>query len=223
MIYSSFDNVSMIKILSLLKSHKSEYLSGQDLSDVLKISRVAIWKHIKKIRSLGYKIESRQQSGYKLIDMPDLLLPWEITENLKTKFIGKRAYYFDSIDSTQDFALKIASQDNENGTVIISKKQTGGKGRMKRKWFSPVGGIWMSVIIHPDFDISNITLVPIATSLALCMAIEKTIKIRPKLKWPNDITIKGKKVAGILVDTSIESNKIESLILGVGINFKNRL
>ena len=220
MIYSSFDNVSMIKILSLLKSHKSEYLSGQDLSDVLKISRVAIWKHIKKIRSLGYKIESRQQSGYKLIDMPDLLLPWEITENLKTKFIGKRAYYFDSIDSTQDFALKIASQDNENGTVIISKKQTGGKGRMKRKWFSPVGGIWMSVIIHPDFDISNVTLVPIATSLALCMAIEKTIKIRPKLKWPNDITIKGKKVAGILVDTSIESNKIESLILGVGINFK---
>ena len=220
MIYSSFDNVSMIKILSLLKSHKSEYLSGQDLSDVLKISRVAIWKHIKKIRSLGYKIESKQQSGYKLVDIPDLLLPWEITENLKTKFIGKRAYYFDSIDSTQDFALKIASQDNENGTVIISKKQTGGKGRMKRKWFSPVGGIWMSVIIHPDFDISNVTLVPIATSLALCMAIEKTIKIRPKLKWPNDITIKGKKVAGILVDTSIESNKIESLILGVGINFK---
>ena len=220
MIYNSFDNVSLIKILSLLKSHKSEYLSGQDLSDVLKISRVAVWKHIGKIRSLGYKIESRQQSGYKLIDMPDLLLPWEITENLKTKFIGKRAYYFDSIDSTQDFALKIASQDNENGTVIISKKQTGGKGRMKRKWFSPVGGIWMSVIIHPDFDISNVTLVPIATSLALCMAIEKTIKIRPKLKWPNDITIKGKKVAGILVDTSIESNKIESLILGVGINFK---
>ena len=220
MIYSSFDDVSMIKILSLLKSHKSEYLSGQDLSDVLKISRVAVWKHIKKIRSLGYKIESKQQSGYKLIGISDLLLPWEITENLKTKFIGKRAYYFDSIDSTQDFALKIASQDNENGTVIISKKQTGGKGRMKRKWFSPVGGVWMSIIIHPDFDISNTTLVPIATSLALCMAIEKTIKIRPKLKWPNDITIKGKKVAGILVDTSIESNKIESLILGVGINFK---
>ena len=220
MIYSSFDNVSMIKILSLLKSHKSEYLSGQDLSDVLKISRVAIWKHIKKIRSLGYKIESKQQSGYKLMDIPDLLLPWEVTENLKTKFIGKRVYYFDSIDSTQNFALKIASKDNENGTVIISKKQTGGKGRMKRKWVSPVGGIWMSVIIHPDFDISNTTLVPIATSLALCKAIEKVTKIKPELKWPNDITMKGKKVAGIIVDTSIQSNKIESLVLGIGINFK---
>ena len=220
MIYNSFDNVSLIKILSLLKSHKSEYISGQDLSDVLKISRVAVWKHVEKIRSLGYKIESKQQSGYKLTGISDLLLPWEITENLKTKFIGKRVYYFDSIDSTQNFALKIASKDNENGTVIISKKQTGGKGRMKRKWFSPIGGIWMSIIIHPDFDISNTTLVPIATSLALCMAVEKTIKIRPKLKWPNDITIKGKKVGGILVDTSIQSNKIESLVLGIGINFK---
>ena len=220
MVYNSFDNVSLIKIISLLKSHKSEYLSGQDLSDVLKISRVAIWKHIKKIRSLGYKIESKQQSGYKLTGIPDLLLPWEITENLKTKFIGKRVYYFDTVDSIQDFALKIASKDNENGTVIISKKQTGGKGRMKRKWVSPVGGIWMSVIIHPDFDISNTTLVPIATSLALCKAIEKATKIKPELKWPNDITMKGKKVAGILVDTSIQSNKIESLVLGIGINFK---
>ena len=220
MIYNSFDNVSLIKILSLLKSHKSEYISGQDLSDVLKISRVAVWKHIEKIRSLGYKIESKQQSGYKLTDMSDLLLPWEITENLKTKFIGKRVYYFDSIDSTQNFALKIASKDNENGTVIISKKQTGGKGRMKRKWFSPVGGIWMSIVIHPDFDISSTTLVPIATSLALCKAIEKTTKTKPELKWPNDITIKGKKVGGILVDTSIQSNKIESLVLGIGINFK---
>ena len=91
MIYNSFDNVSLIKIISLLKSHKSEYISGQDLSDVLKISRVAVWKHIEKIRSLGYKIESKQQSGYKLMDIPDLLLPWEVTENLKTKFIGKRA------------------------------------------------------------------------------------------------------------------------------------
>ena len=220
MVYNSFDNVSLIKIISLLKSHKSEYISGQDLSDVLKISRVAVWKHIEKIRSLGYKIESKQQSGYKLMDIPDLLLPWEVTENLKTKFIGKRVYYFDSIDSTQNFALKIASKDNENGTVIISKKQTGGKGRMKRKWFSPVGGIWMSIVIHPDFDISSTTLVPIATSLALCKAIEKTTKTKPELKWPNDITIKGKKVGGILVDTSIQSNKIESLVLGIGINFK---
>jgi BirA family biotin operon repressor/biotin-[acetyl-CoA-carboxylase] ligase len=190
------------------------------MSDILKISRVAVWKDIKKIRLLGYKIESKQNLGYRLVDSSELLLPWEITQNLNTKFLGKRVYYFDSTDSTQNFAMEIASNDKENGTVVISKKQTGGRGRMKRKWKSPTGGIWMSIIIHPKFDVSYTTLVPIATSLALCMAIEKILKIKPELKWPNDVTLKGKKVAGVLVDTSIISNEIENMVLGIGINFK---
>ena len=220
MMLTSFDDFSFLKILSFLKAHESEFLSGQDMSDILKISRVAVWKDIKKIRSLGYKIESKQNLGYRLIDSSELLLPWEITQNLNTKFLGKRVYYFDSTDSTQNFAMKIASNDKENGTVIISKKQTMGRGRMKRKWKSPTGGIWMSIIIHPKFDVSYTTLVPIATSLALCMAIEKILKIKPELKWPNDVTLKGKKVAGVLVDTSIISNEIENVVLGIGINFK---
>ena len=220
MMLTSFDDFSFLKILSFLKAHESEFLSGQDMSNILKISRVAVWKDIKKIRSLGYKIESKQNLGYRLIDSSELLLPWEITQNLNTKFLGKRVYYFDSIDSTQNFAMKIASNDKENGTVIISKKQTMGRGRMKRKWKSPTGGIWMSIIIHPKFDVSYTTLVPIATSLALCMAIEKILKIKPELKWPNDVTLKGKKVAGVLVDTSIISNEIENVVLGIGINFK---
>ncbi len=218
--YTSFDNVGLLKVLTLLKSHKSEFLSGQDLSDVLKISRVAVWKHIKKIRSEGYTIEAKQNLGYKLIGNTERLLPWEITENLNTKFIGKRIYYFDSMDSTQNFAVEIAPNRKENGTVVISKKQTEGMGRLKRKWKSPVGGIWLSVIVHPKFSTSQITLVPIATSLALHKAVEKVLGIKPMLKWPNDLTLKKKKVAGILLDTSIQSNKIEFLVLGVGINFK---
>jgi len=220
MMFTSSDNFSFLKILSFLKSHKTEFLSGQDMSDVLKISRVSVWKDIKKIRSLGYKVESKQNLGYRLVDTTKLLLPWEVTQNLDTKFLGKKVYYFNTIDTTQNFAMKIASKSNENGTVVISKKQTGGRGRMKRKWKSPAGGIWMSIILHPKFDVSYATLVPIATSLALCIAIEKILKIKPELKWPNDITIKGKKVAGVLVDTSIISNEIENMILGIGINFK---
>ena len=220
MMYTSYDNTGMLKVLSYLKSHNSEFLSGQDLSDVLKISRVAVWKHVKKIRSLGYKVESKHLLGYKLTDLTDQLLPWEITQNLDTKLLGKRVFYFDTIDSTQNFAAKIASNHNENGTIIVSKHQTDGKGRLKRKWESPTGGIWMSIIIQPEFNISYITLVPIATSLALCIAIEKILKIKPKLKWPNDVLLKEKKIAGILLDTAIQSNKIESLVLGIGINFK---
>jgi len=206
-------------VLAFLKTHNTEYLSGQDLSDVLKISRVAIWKHIKKIKELGYIIESKQKLGYRLIANTSLLLPWEITQNLKTKTIGNEVYYFDSIKSTQEYAIKIAANPKNNGAVIISQQQTGGRGRDGRKWISPKGGIWLSVILHPKFDISVITLFPIASSLALSTAIEKCMNIRPELKWPNDITIKGKKVAGMLVDASLESNKIETIVLGVGINF----
>ena len=220
MMFTSSDNFSFLKILSFLKSHETEFLSGQDMSDVLKISRVAVWKDIKKIRSLGYKIESKQNLGYRLVDTTKLLLPWEVIQNLDTKFLGKKVYYFNTIDTTQNFAMEIVTRNNMNGTIIIAKKQTGGRGRMKRRWKSPVGGIWMSIIIHPKFDVSFTTLVPIAISLALCMAIEKTLKIKPELKWPNDVTLNGKKVAGVLVDASIVSNEIEYMIIGVGINFK---
>jgi len=216
--YSSYDNQGIVKVLSFLKSHNTEYLSGQDLSDVLRISRVAVWKHIKKIRELGYKIESKQKLGYRLESSSDKLLPWEITSGLKTKMFGKYTYYFDSVDSTQNQAMKMASRA-VHGTLIIAEKQTSGKGRLGRKWISPKGGIWLSIILHPKFDMSVITLFPIASALALSNAIEKTLNIKSELKWPNDITINGKKVAGMLVDASIESNKIENMILGVGINY----
>ncbi len=219
MIYNSSDNPGLIKVLTFLQTHNTEYLSGQDLSDVLRISRVAIWKHIKKIQELGYTVESKQKLGYKLTANSDLLLPWEITSGLKTKIIGKQAYFFDSIDSTQTQALKMADDQNNNGVVIVAEKQTGGKGRSGRKWISPKGGIWFSIILHPRFDISITTLFPIASSLALSIALEKTLNITPELKWPNDLTIKGKKIAGMLVDVSLESNKIENLVLGIGINF----
>jgi BirA family biotin operon repressor/biotin-[acetyl-CoA-carboxylase] ligase len=194
-------------------------LSGQDLSDVLRISRVAVWKHIKKIQKLGYTVESKQKLGYKLTSNSNQLFPWEITSGLKTKMIGQQAYYFDSIDSTQNQALKMADEPANNGTVIIAAKQTGGKGRSGRKWISPKGGIWLSIILQPKFDISITTLFPIASALALSNALEKTLKISPELKWPNDLTIKGKKIAGMLVDVSLESNRIENMVLGVGINF----
>ena len=219
MIYNSFDNPGLVKVLTFLQTHNTEYLSGQDLSDVLRISRVAVWKHIKKIKELGYTIESKQKLGYKLISNSNLLLPWEITSNLKTKIIGQQAYYFDTIDSTQNQALKMAEDRSRDGSVIVASKQTRGKGRDGRKWISPKGGIWISIILQPKFDISITTLFPIASALALSIAIEKTFLIKPELKWPNDLTIKGKKMAGILVDASLESNRIENLVLGVGINF----
>jgi len=219
MSYTSFDNVGLVKVLSFFQTHDSEYLSGQDLSDVLKISRVAVWKHVKKIQTLGYKIESKQKLGYRLVDETEKLLPWEIIRDLKTEVIGKRVYYFKEIDSTQNFAQQIASDKKENGSIIIAEKQTAGRGRLNRKWTSPKGGIWFSLIIHPKFDVSSSTLIPILSAVALSKSIKSVLGIDTEVKWPNDITMNGKKVAGILVDASFQANKIDYLILGIGINF----
>ena len=219
MSYTSFDNVGLVKVLSFFQTHDSEYLSGQDLSDVLKISRVAVWKHIKKIQTLGYKIESKQKLGYRLVDDTEKLLPWEIIRDLKTENIGKRVYYFEELDSTQNFAQQIAADKKENGTIIIAEKQTSGRGRLDRKWTSPKGGIWFSLIIHPKFDVSSSTLIPILSAVALSKSIKKILGIDTEVKWPNDIILNGKKVAGILVDASVQANNIDYLILGIGINF----
>ncbi|MBM3904671.1 MAG: biotin--[acetyl-CoA-carboxylase] ligase [Thaumarchaeota archaeon] len=220
MLYTSDENQGLVKVLQFLKAHRLEYLSGEDLSEVLKISRVAIWKHIKKIQSLGYKIESKQNLGYRLIDTTNLLLPWEITDELKTRQIGKKIYYYDIIDSTQNFATNIAKDKENFGAAIIAESQILGKGRQGRQWISPKGGIWLSIILEPSFDIYKITLIPFVVAVALANSIEKILGIETKLKWPNDLTLNGKKVAGIIIDASIESTKIESVVVGVGINFQ---
>lgn len=220
MLYTSDENQGLVKVLQFLKVHRLEYLSGEDLSEVLKISRVAIWKHIKKIQALGYKIESKQNLGYRLIDTTRLLLPWEVTDELKTRRLGKKIYYFDTVDSTQNFATSIAKNKDDFGAVIIAESQTSGKGRRGRQWVSPKGGIWLSIILEPNFDIYKITLIPFAVAIALANAIQKTLNIKTELKWPNDLTLNSKKVAGIIIDVTIESTKIESIVIGIGINFQ---
>ena len=218
--YTSFDDYGLLRVLRFLQTHNDEYISGQDLSDVLKISRVAVWKHIKRIREIGYLVESRQKLGYRLLMDTDQLLPWEVTSGLDTKIIGKKAYYFDVIESTQKEAQKLAVDPANDGAIITAGKQTHGYGRENKRWISQTGGIWFStIIIRPKFSISSATLFPIATSLALAIAVQQTLGISTKLKWPNDLTIDGKKAAGILVDASLESNRIQNMIIGVGINY----
>ena len=122
--YTSFDQTTLDKIITLLKSHQSEFLSGEKLSKSLGLSRAAVWKNIKKLKSLGYKIESKQNLGYRLHPNDSLLFPWEISDGLQTDTIGRKIYYFDTIDSTQNFALELARKPHENGSVVIAERQT---------------------------------------------------------------------------------------------------
>ncbi len=213
------NNLPSIKTLEFLKSHSSEYLSGRDLGDVLGISRVSVWKHIKYLKDIGYTIESKQKVGYKLTQTCDEPYPWEVIQNINTHTIGKSIHYYDTVTSTQNIALAMADSQTTHGTVIIAARQTCARGRSKKRWASPYGGIYISVILHPECDTSIATLFPLCIGVAIVKAIKETCNITPQLKWPNDITIRDKKVAGIITEAELELHTIQKMYVGIGVNF----
>lgn len=206
------------KILNYLRNSNDSYISGQKISEQLGISRNAVWKHINILKEEGYKIESVSNRGYRLIESPDILSKAEIKRYLDTKIIGKEIIYFDTIDSTNNYAKKIASDINSDGIVIVSEEQTLGRGRMNRLWTSPkYKGIWMSIVLKPDFPTYKAPQITQVMAVAILKAFEK-YGIDAKIKWPNDIVINKKKVCGILTEMSGEIEKLNYIIIGIGIN-----
>jgi len=207
---------------SILKYlERQEYISGEILAKKLGISRVAIWKQIQKLKNMGYKILSNQNLGYCLVSSPDLLLPEEIQKELSTIYVGQKIYYFYDLESTNITAKEKALSTKEKideCTVIIAEKQTGGKGRLGRKWLSPKGGIWLSIILYPQISPSYIPRITLMTAVAVVKAIEKYTQIEAKIKWPNDILVNGKKACGILTEMSAELDLINWVVVGIGIN-----
>ncbi|ABK77960.1 biotin-(acetyl-CoA carboxylase) ligase [Cenarchaeum symbiosum A] len=206
-----------VRVLDILKRAGGRYVSGPSMAAELGISRVAVWKHVRKIRSFGYEVESGRRLGYRLAGGAAGPLPWEILDGLSTRKMGKRIHYFESLDSTQAYALRIAGEKREDGAVVIARRQTAGRGRMGRRWISPHGGVWLSVITRPARGGPN-TVLPLAASVALAEAIEAAAGVRPELKWPNDVLVNGGKVAGILVDASVSPGGVDHAVIGVGIN-----
>lgn len=200
---------------------EKEYISGEVLAKKLGVSRVAIWKQIQRLKNTGYKIIADQNSGYCLVSRPDLLLPQEIQNGLSTTYIGQKIYYFPELESTNIMAKEKASHKEEEineGTVIIAERQSAGKGRLGRKWFSPAGGIWISIILYPQLSPSYIPRITLMTAVAVVKAIERCAQIKGQIKWPNDILINEKKVCGILTEMSAELDLINWVVVGIGIN-----
>lgn len=200
---------------------KNKYVSGEILAEKLGISRVAIWKQIKKLKDLHYEIISHQNLGYCLVSRPDLLLPDEIQKGLDTDYMGHKIYYYRELESSNITAREKARSKKDEaseGTVIITEKQTGGKGRLGRKWFSPEGGIWLSIILYPHLSPAYIPRITLITAVAVVKAIKELTRIQGLIKWPNDILIHEKKVCGILTEMSAELDLINWLVIGLGIN-----
>jgi len=206
------------KIIELLKESGNNFVSGEKISEVLGVSRAAIWKHIKGIREDGYEIEAVSRKGYRIISSPDILTFEEIKNYLNTKYIGKNIIYYDSIGSTNAKAKELAEIGKGHGTVIISEEQTLGRGRLGRNWLSPkYKGIWMSIILRPNILTENISKITLLGAAAVQKAIMK-MGVNTSIKWPNDIVLNSKKVCGILTEMSGEIDHVNYLVMGIGIN-----
>ena len=142
----------------------------------------------------------------------------EIAKDLNTEYIGKNLYIYKEVSSTNTVAKFLSMNGAENGTVVISEKQTKAKGRSGKSWESPLGGVWLSIILNPNVDHSKIPLITLATGVAVAKTLENIGVENPEIKWPNDIMINGKKVCGILTEAVAKFNTIESVIIGVGID-----
>jgi BirA family biotin operon repressor/biotin-[acetyl-CoA-carboxylase] ligase len=198
---------------------KQEHISGEELGKRLGISRTAVWKHINRLRNLGYEISSAPGRGYTLIKTPDVLLPQEIALGLHTHALGKKIVFHQELTSTQEVAKRLAEQGESEGTIVIAESQTHGKGRLGRRWSSPPHqGIYVSIILRPKLQPSRAPQIPLIAGVAVAQAIRKTIPLDPKIMWPNDIFVKGKKAGGILTETSAEIDRINYVILGIGLN-----
>lgn len=209
------------KILNLLKK-KEGYVSGEDISSHLDISRQALWKHIQELKDKGYVIEAVPHLGYLLSSSPDRLFEFEISRGLNTKAFGKKIFYFDTLTSTIDMALDLGVKGASSGTLILAESQTKGKGRLGRSWFSPkYKGLYMSLILRPDMLPTQSPILTLLAAVSICEAIKNSTGVTSQIKWPNDILINNKKVAGILTQVVAETDKVDFVVMSSGINVNN--
>lgn len=213
------------KLLAALKQNSGEFVSGEVLSTHYHISRAAVSKHISVLKKSGYDIESSPKKGYALRALSPLLLPDEITDGLATDFLGKNEiFYFDTIDSTNNKAKELASNGVPEGCIVVAEKQKAGRGRKGRSWFSAEGdGICLSLILRPAIPPSEASQITLMTAVALAETLLSHTGIDIKIKWPNDILVNGKKLAGILTEMTMEMDAVDYIVIGLGLNVNTPL
>lgn len=209
------------EILRLLRSADG-YISGQELCNRFGVSRTAVWKAINQLKEAGYEIEAQQNKGYRLKAAPDLMTEAEIKSLLHTDWVAKEVLYFDTIDSTNTKAQELAEKGYPSGTLVVADKQESGKGRRGRSWVSPSGtGIFMTLMIKPDINPNNASMLTLVAALAVAKAITSVTGEEAMIKWPNDIVVNGKKVCGILTEMNAQFDYINHIVVGIGINVHN--
>jgi len=209
------------KILDFLKK-KQDYISGEEISRHLDISRQALWKHIQELRDAGYDIIAVPHLGYRLVSSPDRLFAFEVTRHLPTRVIGKKVYYFDTVTSTMDAAMRLGMEGAAEGTIVVAESQTKGKGRLGREWASPkYKGIYFSLLLRPRMPPNVCPVLTLLSAVSICEAIKAKANLDMQIKWPNDIFLHHKKAGGILTELKAEMDETSFVVIGIGINVNN--
>lgn len=208
------------QILAALRKAGASCVSGADLSQRLGISRAAIWARIEDLRRLGYDIAASPHQGYQLLGIPDRLNADDLLGLVAgNKVIGRDIRVFEETSSTNDIVEKLARDGVKEGVVVFAEAQSKGRGRLGRPWLSPPRkGLWFSVLLRPRLHPQAATQLTAASATALCRAIREQTPLKPEIKWPNDILIGGRKVAGVLTEMGAELDHIKHLTLGIGID-----
>ncbi len=207
------------KLIRLLADAKESYISGQQLSEQLHISRTAIWKHMKELEKDGYVIEAKPKTGYRIKEFSGNVSSNTITWGLNTSWLGKEIIHKPTVTSTQFVAHQAARDNKPHGTVVIADEQSSGRGRMDRVWHSKKGkGVWMSIILRPKIPPYMAPQLTLMTATAIAEVLDQYDDLQPKIKWPNDILIQNKKVAGILTEMQAEQDRIQYVVVGIGLN-----
>lgn len=206
------------RVLTFLKDQEG-YVSGEEISKNLGVTRTSIWKVINKLKAQGYNIESSTRKGYKLLETPNIITDVEIKSMINTKLLGKDIKYYEVVSSTNEVAKALAREGAKEGTIVIADQQHSGKGRLGRTWESPSQtGIWMSIILRPDIMPDKASQLTLIAGLGMCEAISRVTGLDAKIKWPNDVVVNGRKVCGILTEMSAEMERINHAIIGIGVN-----
>lgn len=211
------------EVLHILERYKGESISGQELAEKLGVSRTAVWKAINSLKEEGYEINGVSNKGYSLSISSDVLSSEGIRPFLNNEYKDIPITVHKTIGSTNTEAKLLTMKNASHGTVVLSEEQTSGRGRMGRSFYSPSSsGIYMSIILKPNLEVSDSVLITTAAAVAVCLAIEKFTPSETKIKWVNDIFINDKKVCGILTEavTDMESGTINNIIVGIGLNVK---
>ncbi len=210
------------KIVSILETSEG-YISGERLSKELGITRSAVWKHIKELKENGYEIESVHGMGYRLKSAPDLLNAERITAGLGVSLVGRTVVTLKTVDSTNEEIKRLAREGAQEGLVVASEEQTAGKGRFGRLWSSGNdGGLYFSFLLKPELPPADLASITLAVGYAVCLAVRECTGLDARIKWPNDIIIGNKKLCGILTEMAAQSDRIDYVIPGIGINVNNR-